>query len=150
MGLFSFVKSVGEKLFGASEAKAATADELKKEVAKHGLNADGLNISVNGDKVSVSGTAMTQADAEKIILALGNTVGVAEVDSSLIAKQAEPESRMYTVKSGDNLSKISKAMYGDPNQYNVIFEANKPMLKHPDKIYPGQVLRIPPLAGKAA
>ncbi|MCA0424389.1 MAG: peptidoglycan-binding protein LysM [Proteobacteria bacterium] len=145
MGLFSFVKSVGEKLFGASEAKAATADELKKEVAKHGLNADGLNIAVDGDKVSVSGTAMSQADAEKIILALGNTIGVAQVDSQLVSKQAEPESRMYTVKAGDNLSKISKAMYGNPNHYNEIFEANKPLLKHPDKIYPGQVLRIPAL-----
>ena len=143
MGLFSFVKSVGEKLFGASEAKAATADELSKEVAKHGLNADGLSISVDGDKVSVSGTAASQADAEKIILALGNTIGVAQVDSSLVAKAGEAESRMYTVKKGDNLSKISKEMYGDPNKYNKIFEANRPMLSHPDKIYPGQVLRIP-------
>ena len=143
MGLFSFVKGVGEKLFGASEAKAATADELKKEVAKHGLNAENLTIAVEGDKVKVSGTAMSQADAEKIILALGNTVGVAEVDSGLIAKAAAPESRMYTVQKGDNLSKISKAMYSDPNQYTKIFEANKPMLKSPDLIYPGQVLRIP-------
>lgn len=150
MGLFSFAKSVGEKLFGASEAKAATAEDLKKEVEKHGLKADGLTISVDGDKVKVGGSAMSQADAEKIILALGNTMGVAQVDSGLIAQQAAPESRMYTVKSGDNLSKISKEMYGNPNHYNEIFEANKPMLKHPDKIYPGQVLRIPSLDAKSA
>lgn len=145
MGLFSFVKGVGEKLFGASEAKAATADELKKEVAKHGLNADGLNIAVEGDTVKVTGSTASQADAEKIILALGNTIGVAQVDSSLIAKAAAPESRMYTVKKGDNLSKIAEAMYGKghANDYNKIFEANKPMLKSPDLIYPGQVLRIP-------
>jgi len=55
----------------------------------------------------------------------------------------EPESKFYTVKSGDNLSKISKEMYGDANQYPKIFEANKPMLKSPDEIFPGQVLRIP-------
>ncbi len=147
MGLFSFAKSVGAKLFGASEAKAATAEELKKEVEKHGLKAEGLQISVEGDKVKVSGSAMSQADAEKIILALGNTVGVAEVDSKLIAKQAAAESRMYTVKKGDNLSKIAEEMYGKgkANEYNRIFEANKPMLTHPDKIYPGQVLRVPPL-----
>ena len=145
MGLFSFVKGVGEKLFGASEAKAATADELKKEVAKHGLNADGLNIAVEGDTVKVTGSTASQAEAEKIILALGNTIGVAQVDSSLIAKAAAPESRMYTVKKGDNLSKIAEAMYGKghANDYNKIFEANKPMLKSPDLIYPGQVLRIP-------
>ena len=50
---------------------------------------------------------------------------------------------MYTVKSGDTLSKIAKEMYGDANQYNKIFEANKPLLSDPNKIYPGQVLRIP-------
>ena len=47
--------------------------------------------------------------------------------------------------SGDNLSKIAKKFYGDANKYPVIFEANKPMLKDPNKIYPGQNLRIPPL-----
>lgn len=56
------------------------------------------------------------------------------------------QSRTYTVKSGDTLSRISKEMYGEANKYNQIFEANKPMLKDPDKIYPGQVLRIPPEA----
>ena len=53
-------------------------------------------------------------------------------------------SRTYTVVKGDTLSKIAKEMYGDASKYPVIFEANKPMLKDPDKIYPGQVLRIPP------
>ena len=52
-------------------------------------------------------------------------------------------SQFYTVKSGDTLSAISKQVYGNANLYNKIFEANKPMLKSPDKIYPGQVLRIP-------
>jgi len=55
-------------------------------------------------------------------------------------------SKTYTVKAGDTLSKISKEMYGDANQYQRIFEANQPMLKDPDKIYPGQMLRIPPQA----
>ena len=53
------------------------------------------------------------------------------------------ESKTYTVKPGDTLSKIAKEFYGEANKYNQIFEANKPMLKDPDKIYPGQVLRIP-------
>ncbi len=56
------------------------------------------------------------------------------------------QSRTYTVKSGDTLSKIAKDFYGEAGKYNQIFEANKPMLKDPDKIYPGQVLRIPPEA----
>jgi nucleoid-associated protein YgaU len=49
-----------------------------------------------------------------------------------------------TVRSGDTLSKIAKDAYGDANAYMQIFEANKPMLSNPDRIYPGQVLRIPP------
>ncbi|OFS84058.1 MULTISPECIES: peptidoglycan-binding protein LysM [Oligella] len=143
MGLISFVKNVGEKLFGGSEAKAATADELKKELDKHGLNAEGLDIAVDGDKVVVKGKAADAATAEKIAVALGNTIGVAEVDNQLEAASNEGESNFYTVKSGDTLSKIAKEQYGNANDYMKIFEANKPMLSHPDKIYPGQVLRIP-------
>ncbi|AVL70117.1 MULTISPECIES: peptidoglycan-binding protein LysM [Oligella] len=143
MGLISFVKNVGEKLFGGSEAKAATADELKKELDKHGLNAEGLDIAVDGDKVVVKGKAADAATAEKIAVALGNTIGVAQVDNQLEAASNEGESNFYTVKSGDTLSKIAKEQYGNANDYMKIFEANKPMLSHPDKIYPGQVLRIP-------
>jgi len=147
MGLLSFIKDVGEKLFGANEAQAATADEMKKELEKHGLNAEGLDIKVDGDKVTVSGQAASTEEAEKIALALGNTVGVAQVDNQLSAKQSTPEAQMYTVKKGDNLWKIAEAHYGKGQgaKHTVIFEANKPMLTHPDKIYPGQVLRIPPL-----
>ena len=60
---------------------------------------------------------------------------------------AAPKATFYTVQSGDTLSKIAKEHYGDAMKYPVIFEANKPMLEHPDKIYPGQQLRIPPLEG---
>ncbi|AHG65375.1 peptidoglycan-binding protein LysM [Advenella mimigardefordensis] len=143
MGILSFIKEVGEKVFGGSEAQAATPEDLKKELAKHGLNADGLDIAVDGDKVTVKGNAASTADAEKIAIAIGNTQGVASVDNQLSAATTEEESNFYTVKSGDTLSKISKDQYGDANQYQKIFEANRPMLSHPDKIYPGQVLRIP-------
>ena len=145
MGIFNFVKEAGAKLFGGSEAKAASADELKQELAKHNLNAEGLDIAVDGDKVTVSGKAQSTEIAEKITIALGNTLGIAQVESKVEAISAGMQSRMYTVVKGDTLSKISKEMYGDPNKYQKIFEANKPMLTHPDKIYPGQVLRIPEL-----
>jgi len=147
LSLLSFIKDVGEKLFGASEAKAATADELRKELDKHGLKADGLDISVDGDKVTVSGQASSTEEAEKIALALGNTVGVAQVDNKLAVQQEAAAATMYTVKKGDNLWKIAEAHYGKGQgaKHTVIFEANKPMLTDPDKIYPGQVLRIPPL-----
>jgi Uncharacterized protein containing LysM domain len=148
MGLFKFIKSVGEKVFGSSEAKAATADSLAQEVAKHGLDVSGLDIKVDGDRVIVGGSAADTAAAEKVILALGNTLGVAEVDSKLIVNAEAPASVMYEVKKGDTLWKIAEANYGKGKgaKYDVIFEANRPMLSHPDKIYPGQILRIPPLA----
>ncbi len=61
-----------------------------------------------------------------------------------VATDPGPESAYREVKSGDTLSKIAKEAYGDANAYMQIFEANKPMLSNPDKIYPGQMLRIPP------
>jgi nucleoid-associated protein YgaU len=145
MSVLSFLKDVGEKLFGADEAKAATADELRKELEKHNLSADGLDIKVDGDKVTVAGQAATTEEAEKISLALGNTLGVSSVDNQLSVTQAAPEAVMYTVKKGDTLWKIAEANYGKGQgaKYQQIFEANKPMLSDPDKIYPGQVLRIP-------
>jgi len=146
MGLFNFIKSVGEKIFGASEAQAAPADALKAEVAKHGFDVQGLDIQVEGNTVKVSGEPTNAEIAEKIVLALGNTMGVATVEANFAALQ-KAMSKMYEVKKGDTLWKIAEVNYGKGkgDKYPVIFEANKPMLTHPDKIYPGQILRIPPL-----
>ena len=143
MGLFSFIKDAGAKIFGGS-AKAATADDLQKELAGHGLPSD-VNIQIDGDKVKVSGKAVSTEEAEKIILALGNTTGVAQVESDLAVTKEAEASNFYTVKKGDTLWKIAEHEYGAAHgkDYNKIFEANKPMLKSPDLIYPGQVLRIP-------
>ena len=147
MGLISFVKNAGASIFGASEAKAAPAEELKKELDKNGLDHSAVNIEVEGDKVKVSGTTKSTEEAEKIAIALGNTVGVQTVQNDIKPAKAEPESRFYTVKSGDTLWAIAEREYGkgDGVKNDVIFQANRPMLTHPDKIYPGQVLRVPPL-----
>ncbi|MGK9164912.1 peptidoglycan-binding protein LysM [Inquilinus limosus] len=143
MGLINFIKEAGEKLFGGGEAQAATPDDLKKQIQAQGLDPAGVDIKVDGDKVKIEGNVASTEVAEKIALAVGNTPGIAQVENNLAAATPAPESRMYTVKKGDTLSAIAKAMYGNANDYPKIFEANKPMLKHPDKIYPGQVLRIP-------
>lgn len=144
MGLFNFIKHAGEKLFGSSEAQAASADDLKKEVEKQGLDPSGLDISVEGDKVTIGGSAASTEVVEKVALAVGNTLGVAQVETNVAVAAPAPDAVMYTVQKGDTLSAIAQKHYGSANKYNAIFEANKPMLKHPDKIYPGQVLRIPP------
>ena len=148
MGLLSFAKSVGAKIFGGTEAAAAPADQLKKELEKHGLDASKVDIKVDGDKVVVSGGTATTEEAEKIAIAIGNSVGVSTVENNITAAKTAPDSKFYSVVKGDNLWKIAESQYGHGHgaQNNVIFEANKPMLKSPDLIYPGQVLRIPPLS----
>ncbi len=147
MGVFDFIKDVGEKLFGAGDDKSPNADAIKAEVEKLGLEAKDLKVDVQGDTVKVSGEAPSTSIKEKLILAMGNVLGVAKVEENIVAKATETSATFYTVKKGDTLWKISETNYGKGKgaEYNRIFEANKPMLKHPDKIYPGQVLRIPPL-----
>ncbi len=159
MGLFSFIKNAGAAIgIGKSEAEeaaeAAEATIAANEAAATkmiettnalGLAVEGMQVVISGDTATVSGLAADQATREKVILVVGNTEGIAQVDDQLEVEVQEPEATFYTVKKGDYLSKISKSVYGDAMKYEIIFEANKPMLTHPDKIYPGQVLRIPAL-----
>ena len=166
MGVMSFLKEAGEKLFGKPEVKAAEAaaaatpspeavaalsaaagQAIADYVKAQGLPVDGLDIGFDAasSTVTVAGTVTDQATKEKVLLCCGNVKGVAGVNDLLVVSSPEPEARWHTVVSGDNLSKIAKAFYGDANKYPVIFEANKPMLSDPNKIYPGQMLRIPPI-----
>ncbi|KIX21386.1 peptidase M23B [Flavobacterium sp. 316] len=152
MGLFSFVKNAGAKLFGKKEEEAPVeekailkASALLEHVKALGLQYQTIKISLKGDDVTVEGDVAQQEDAEKIVLAIGNVDGVDTVDNQMTVVEPKPEAQFHTVEKGEWLSKIAAKYYGDANKYNVIFEANKPMLEHPDKIYPGQVLRIPNL-----
>ncbi len=142
MGIFDFVKAAGRAL-GIGGDAAPKSEDLVKELSGLGLGGDGVQIEVDGDTVRVKGSAASQEEKEKIVLALGNVEGVAKVEEDIAAADGAGQATFYTVKSGDTLSAISKAHYGSANKYMAIFEANKPMLSSPDKIYPGQVLRIP-------
>lgn len=142
MGLWNFVKNAGKSL-GIGSADAAEADALKAEVSALGLDADGLQVSIDGDKVKITGTAGSQEEKEKAILAVGNIEGVASVEDDVSVPDAAREPVFHTVEKGDSLWKIAAATLGNGARYPEIFEANKPMLSDPDKIYPGQVLRIP-------
>ena len=151
MGLLSFFKGVGEKIFkhdtpaDATQAEPVKAQALLDHVKQLGLAYNTLTVKTNGETVTLTGSVKKQEDSEKIALAVGNVEGVSSVDNQLAVDAPAAEGKFYTVKSGDSLSKIAKEVYGDPMKYGVIFEANKPMLSDPDKIYPDQVLRIPQL-----
>src|SRR5262245_33996954 len=165
MNLIDFVKEAGEKLFNTGQAKTAqqqaeaepnnaakiksandaAADAILNYIKTQGLSATGLTVTFDGATATatVFGVAPDQVTKEKIVLCCGNVAGVAKVNDMMTVDKSAPAATYYTVQAGDTLSKISKTNYGDPNQYMKIFEANKPMLKDPNKIYPGQVLRIP-------
>jgi nucleoid-associated protein YgaU len=161
MGLISFIKEAGEKLFGKNvkAAEAPTADPAAKanadreaataienHLAKFNFAVTALTVTFDtaSGTAKVFGVAKDQATQEKVILAAGNVEGVSSVDNMMSVEQSAPAAQFYTVVKGDTLSKIAKQFYGDANAYMAIFDANKPMLTHPDKIYPGQNLRIPP------
>ena len=152
MGLISFIKNAGAKLFGKKEEEAPVTEKetlkasaLLAHVQALGLPFKQLTVLLAGEKVTIKGEVENQIDAEKIALAVGNVEGVDAVDNLMEVVVKVPEARYHTVVSGDWLSKIAKTYYGDATKFDVIFEANKPMLKDPDEIYPGQVLRIPNL-----
>ena len=149
----SYLKTLSEEAkvdFDESLSTAAASKRLAAlqatYIGSQGLRAESLDVDYDGatQTVTVSGIAPDQATKEKIVLCCGNVAAVAKVNDMLtVASPSEPESTYRAVKQGDTLSKIAKEEYGDANAYMQIFEANKPMLKHPDKIYPGQLLRIP-------
>lgn len=148
MGTLSFNNDSGAQLFGkinqsAPDKENLKASELLNFIKKLGLTYKNIKISTKGQNVTVEGEVDRQSDAEKIALAVGNVAGVNAVDNLMRVTVSEPPSQFHTVVAGDSLSKIAGKYYGDVQKYNVIFEANKPMLSDPDKIYPGQVLRIP-------
>jgi nucleoid-associated protein YgaU len=155
MGIFDFIKDVGEKLTGRDDKEKHDADEaleermkgnaLMRHVMQLGLEVENLRIDYDDGVATITGQAADQSTKERAVLAVGNTKGVAQVDDRMTVEAPEPAATFYTVQRGDSLSKIAKEQYGDAMKYPMIFEANKPMLSDPDKIYPGQVLRIPAL-----
>jgi nucleoid-associated protein YgaU len=161
MSLIDFIQDAGEKLFGhdqgaptANPKKSATAappvdtagPAIQKYIGSLGLNVKDLAVKYDAASrtVTVDGVAPDQATKEKVVLACGNVNSVAHVDDRLsVAAPAQQSSTYRTVKPGDTLSKIAKEVYGDGNAYAKIFDANRPMLSDPNKIYPGQMLRLP-------
>lgn len=158
MGLFNFIKNAGPNVVGTDDE--SKSKKLTEDIINTGVDIVDFNVVIEDSVATVSGEAGKQAIKEKVILMVGNIKGietvndemsvraqVVEVEAAEPVELAEPEpvSQFYTVESGDSLGAIAKKFYGEAGKYTVIFEANKPMLKNPDLIYPGQTLRIPPI-----
>ena len=145
MGLFDFVRSAGKKL-GWGDDDDEKAEALKKEVDSYDIGSEGVTIEVDGDKAIIKGDVGSQEALEKIIIAAGNVDGISSVETVIETTVATSDAKdpvFHTVERGDSLWKISAKQYDNGSRYTEIFEANRPMLSDPDKIYPGQVLRIP-------
>lgn len=161
MGLFDFVTNAGSKLGGKifevvndtpdvvestvtpEQIAQARAKSISSNIEESGVLVQNLNVTVSGEKATLEGKVGTQGCSEKLTLIAGNQYGVAQVDCQLEVANPEPEAQFYTVQSGDTLGKIAKQFYGNASEYPKIFEANKPMLSDPDKIFVGQNLRVP-------
>ena len=164
MGLMDFLKEAGERLFGHGQAQAAmteakadpnndgkiqaanaaAGDAIIDYIKSQNPSATGFTVTFDGatSTASVFGVAPDQATKEKIALCCGNVAG-AEVNNMMSVDQSAPEATYYTVVSGDSFRRFRRPTMAMRTKYMVIFEANKPMLSDPNKIYP--VLRIPPI-----
>lgn len=171
MGLFDFVGNAGKKLFGSEKIDEREVRKHLLSLGL-GIKSLSVIATQEERKVALIGKVESLADKEKLILAAGNISGVEQVDDRMLIQPTEPEapqtppapepppadeienapeppeedapkSQFYTVESGDTLGAIARRFYGNAGKYMVIFEANRPMLEDPDRIYPGQVLRIP-------
>lgn len=168
MGFFDFISDAGAKVFGKDKPEKDVTMPIIKHIENSGVDVEYVTTNFSQGVVNLSGYVPNQEQKEKAVLTAGNIAGVSRVLDNLLigtppddATEAVKEmqehavkeneipgekawqSQTYTVKSGDTLGKIAKQYYGDAMKYPKIFEANQPMLKDPDKIYPGQVLRIP-------
>lgn len=148
MGLFDFVKGIG-KIVGLGRE----AEDIKEDIVEAlGGSVENLHVAFKDGTVTLRGTVDSQATREKAVLLAGNVKSVDNVDDQLTVDTPEPEAVapkpvFYTVKSGDYLSKIAKAQYGDANKWPALFKANREVIKDPDLIYPGQQIRVPNLDG---
>lgn len=138
MGFLSFAVDAGKKLLGLGNDEASVKSEIESNSSSMPIK--DLNVRIEGDKIILSGDATEEAK-EKAALIAGNIKGIKSVEFEGITEDSEE--RYYEIKSGDNLSKISKKFYGNPNLYNKILQANKEVIKEADLIYPGQKIRIP-------
>jgi len=146
MGLFDFVKDVGRQVF---DTDAEAADNIKQHLEIKTSGISNLEVDFDDGVATICGDCSNKAVREQAILIAGNIKGVEKiVADDLRAPEPKPEepeekAEIYEIVSGDTLGGIAKKYYGKAGAYMKIFEANRDIISDPNKIYPGQKIRIP-------
>ncbi len=145
MGLFDFVKDVGEKIF---HTDAEAADNIKEYVEVRTSGVTNLDVEFDDGCATLKGDCANEAARESAILVAGNVEGVEKVVADELKapppppEKPQPKVEYYTIEKGDTLSEIAQRFYGKASAYRRIFEDNREVIADPDKIYPGQKIRI--------
>ena len=146
MGLFDFVKDVGRQVF---DTDGEASDNIKQHLEIKMTGLSNLEVEFDDGVATICGDCKSQAIRDQAILIAGNIKGVEKVVADDLRapepKPEEPEEKaeIYEIVSGDTLGGIAKRYYGKASAYMKIFEANKDIISDPNKIYPGQKIRIP-------
>ena len=141
MGLFDFIKDIGNKLFNRDEE---AAEKIKAHIEESNPGIQDLVVDFNNGVVSLTGNANSAEALEKAVLMAENVIGVTKIKADgLTAPPAVDNVEYYTIVSRDTLSKLAKKYCGDAGAYLRIFNASREAIKASDLIYVGQKIRIP-------
>ncbi len=144
MGLFDFARNIGKKIFGSDDSDDDAAAKLKQHIEEDNPGINNLEVEIVDGVATIKGDTDDPSALEKAVLMAGNAMGIEEVRADELTSPAQTvEVQYYEIQEGDSLWKIAKAFYGDGNKYEQIFEANREVIQDPDKIFPGQKIRIP-------
>ena len=145
MGLLDFARDVGRQLFDTDKE---AADNIKQHLEIKMTGIKNIEVQFDDGVATVCGDCDNEKIREQAILIAGNVKGVKKVVADdLRAPEPPPEAvskdEFYEIVSGDTLGAIAKKFYGKASAYTRIFEANREIISDPNKIYPGQKIRIP-------
>lgn len=142
MGLFDFAADIGKKVFGIGDANAA--EQIKENIEANNPGITDLSVSLEDEVCTIGGNCESAEAKEKVVLMTGNMQGVGSVNGDgLVAPEPQAEAEFYVIESGDMLWAIAEKFLGNGSKYPEIFEANREVIEDPDKIFPGQKIRIP-------